>query len=320
MQVSVIIPTFNYKHTIIAAIQSVILQTYPKELTEIIVVDDGSTDDTRGVLEEFIIGKTIKYFYQSNQGKASATISGINISTGKIIFCLDADDTFLPGKIQVTVDVFKMFPQVVHVSTPALIRYANQGSTIEKVPKFLLNKPTSGSEALNFFFSNNILFGGGSTFACLANILKEDTIPPEVNMYIDEFLVINALSKGDTYFISEPLSTWHIHEHNYSVYGSIDEHRINKNNSLLSSSKAILDYLLKEHTDKKIQLLYFLKHNIRVIHFAEISNKKSLYVIFTFIVNCFIRTQYPISVYIKYNAFNRLLPAPLIRILRKIKN
>ncbi|MFZ8425926.1 glycosyltransferase family 2 protein, partial [Staphylococcus aureus] len=46
MQVSVIIPTFNYKHTISAAIKSVILQTYPKKLTEIIVVDDGSTDDT----------------------------------------------------------------------------------------------------------------------------------------------------------------------------------------------------------------------------------------------------------------------------------
>ncbi|MFW1485149.1 glycosyltransferase family 2 protein, partial [Vibrio parahaemolyticus] len=65
MQVSVIIPTFNYKHTIIAAIKSVILQTYPKKLTEIIVVDDGSTDDTRDVLEELIISKTIKYFYQS---------------------------------------------------------------------------------------------------------------------------------------------------------------------------------------------------------------------------------------------------------------
>ena len=319
MQVSVIIPTFNYKHTIIAAIKSVILQTYPKKLTEIIVVDDGSTDDTRDFLEELIISKPIKYFYQSNQGKASATISGINISTGNIIFCLDADDTFLPGKIQATVDVFKVFPHVVHVSTPALIIYANQESTIEKVPKFLLNKPTSGLEALNYFFSNNILFGGGSTFACLASILKEATIPAEANMYIDELLVINALSKGDTYFISEPLSTWNIHEHNYSVYGSIDEHRISKNNSLLSSSKAILDYLLKEHTDKKIRLLYFLKHNIRVIYFAEISSRKSLYVICTFIVNCFIRTQYPILVYIKYNAFNRLLPAPLIRILKKIK-
>ena len=107
LSVSVLIPTYNYAERIIEAIKSVLNQRYPSSLIEIIVVDDGSTDNTQEVLNELVDNKSIKYFYQSNQGKASATIKAIKESTGDIIFCLDADDSFLPGKIQKTVEIFE---------------------------------------------------------------------------------------------------------------------------------------------------------------------------------------------------------------------
>ena len=319
LSVSVLIPTYNYAERIIEAIKSVLNQRYPSSLIEIIVVDDGSTDNTQEVLNELVDNKSIKYFYQSNQGKASATIKAIKESTGDIIFCLDADDSFLPDKIQKTVEIFEQNSSVVHVSTPALIRYKNQKSIKENIPEFLKNRSTNGKVALEYFFSNNMLFGGGSTYACLAKVLKQANIPPQVNMYIDELLVIIALTTGNTYFIAEPLSVWNIHEQNYSVYGRKDDNRIEKNRSLLVSSSAILTYLSKDKIDNKLTKLYSLKHQIRIIHFAEIENTKTGRVIYKFIVNCFIHFHYSISVYIKYNVFKRLLPTRVIRLLKSSK-
>ena len=163
--VSVLIPTYNYGDKIIYAINSVLNQSYPQSLVEIIVVDDGSTDNTRIVLDKFIKNKSIIYFYQSNKGKASATSQAIKLSSGSIIFCLDADDIFYSEKIQETVTIYEKHTNVVHVSTPAQIKYLNGNSSIENIPKFLLNRPIEGAFVLNYFFSNNILFGGGSTFS-----------------------------------------------------------------------------------------------------------------------------------------------------------
>src|ERR1700754_4647904 len=97
--VTVIIPTYNYAVYIGDAVQSILQQNYPTELIEIIVVDDGSTDDTQQVLRPFIEGTNISYYYQQNKGKANATYNGIQKSKGKYIFNLDADDYFLSNKI-----------------------------------------------------------------------------------------------------------------------------------------------------------------------------------------------------------------------------
>jgi len=67
---------------------------------EVIVVDDGSTDDTKAVLMPYIASKKIKYFYQKNKGASSARNFGIEKACGQYIGFLDADDIFLPGMIE----------------------------------------------------------------------------------------------------------------------------------------------------------------------------------------------------------------------------
>ena len=104
--ISVIIPTYNYAAYIQEAINSITEQDYPKDKIEIIVVDDGSTDNTKEVLQYLIQNNTINYYYQQNKGKASATFKAIQLSSGKYIFNLDADDYFLPGKLQKAVTIF----------------------------------------------------------------------------------------------------------------------------------------------------------------------------------------------------------------------
>ncbi len=165
MKVSVIIPTYNYGHFIIEAINSVLAQDYPKELIEVIVIDDGSTDNTGRLLQEIIKEKpAIQYHYQENAGKAAATQIGIALASGEIIFNLDADDWFLPGKISKTVQIFRHDPTLVHVGSPALIHWqeGNRNPEPEPIP-FNVTGKNNGVDILKYFMSKKLLFGGGST-------------------------------------------------------------------------------------------------------------------------------------------------------------
>jgi len=95
MYVSVIIPTYNRKHTLKRAIQSVYMQSLLPY--EVIVVDDGSNDGTK----EWVKQKypNVKYIYQKNSGVSSARNKGIKIARGDWIALLDSDDEWLPNKL-----------------------------------------------------------------------------------------------------------------------------------------------------------------------------------------------------------------------------
>ncbi len=95
--VSIIIPSWNTARYVREAVDSALAQIYPN--CEIIVVDDGSTDDTKAVLEPYINAKKITYIYQANAGLSSARNTGIKASKGEFIALLDSDDVFLPEKI-----------------------------------------------------------------------------------------------------------------------------------------------------------------------------------------------------------------------------
>ncbi|MDY6936546.1 MAG: glycosyltransferase family A protein [Cyanobacteriota bacterium] len=94
-QVSVIIPAYQGERHISQAISSVLAQTFTD--WEIIVVDDGSTDRTREVLQPY--WEKVRYAHQENQGVAAARNCGISRSRGKWIAFLDQDDEFLPDKL-----------------------------------------------------------------------------------------------------------------------------------------------------------------------------------------------------------------------------
>ena len=96
MTVSAIIPAYNAARWIARAIDSVLSQTHPVQ--EIIVVDDGSTDMTPEVVAGF--GELVRYIQQSNGGPAKARNTGIRAASGEWVALLDADDAWLPGKIE----------------------------------------------------------------------------------------------------------------------------------------------------------------------------------------------------------------------------
>jgi len=105
MKISVIIPTYNRQATIDRAVQSVLQQTHPAD--ELIVVDDGSTDNTASQLSAY---PNLHYIYQANAGVSAARNRGIRAASGDWIALLDSDDEWLPEKLQQQINMLKLQP------------------------------------------------------------------------------------------------------------------------------------------------------------------------------------------------------------------
>jgi len=106
--VSVIIPTYNRADYLCEAIESILNQDIQNCQIEIIVVDDGSTDNTKETLRKF--GNRVRYVYQDNGGAGLARNRGIDEATGEWISFLDSDDRWLPEKLTLQFKVLDAFP------------------------------------------------------------------------------------------------------------------------------------------------------------------------------------------------------------------
>ncbi|MCL4262305.1 MAG: glycosyltransferase [Anaerolineae bacterium] len=115
--VSVIIPAYNQGHFLAEAVNSVLAQTYPR--VEVIVVDDGSTDDTAVVAHNFTDPR-VQYVYKQNGGLSSARNEGLRHAQGQYISYLDSDDCFLPEKLAILVGEMDAHPAVGFVAGQAI--------------------------------------------------------------------------------------------------------------------------------------------------------------------------------------------------------
>lgn len=104
--VSVVIPTFNRARYVCEAVESVLAQTHPA--IQLIVVDDGSTDDTARALLEF--AGRIAYLKQENRGIGAARNAGIAVARGDFFAFLDDDDLWMPDKLERQLAVFQNTP------------------------------------------------------------------------------------------------------------------------------------------------------------------------------------------------------------------
>jgi glycosyltransferase involved in cell wall biosynthesis len=104
--VSVVIPVYNNGPYIAAAVKSVLAQTRPAD--EILVIDDGSTDNTAAELEPF--RNQIRYLYQQNRGEPTARNRGIREARSEYIAFLDADDMWMPDKLELQMEYLHRHP------------------------------------------------------------------------------------------------------------------------------------------------------------------------------------------------------------------
>jgi len=107
-QVSVIIPTYNRPKLLQQAVESVLNQAY--RAVEVIVVDDGSPDDTELMMKQY--AGRVTYIKQTNQGVSAARNTGFRSASGQFINFLDDDDLFMPTKIERQVQMFEARPEI----------------------------------------------------------------------------------------------------------------------------------------------------------------------------------------------------------------
>jgi len=128
--VSVVIPAFNSAEYLGEAIQSVLNQSV--QASEILVVDDGSTDQTRAVAQQY----PVSYTYQRNAGPSAARNTGIAKSTGDFVAFLDADDLWAPHKIELQLSGFQKYPDAGFSFSTVWNLYEGSSPAISKEPYF----------------------------------------------------------------------------------------------------------------------------------------------------------------------------------------
>lgn len=143
--VAVIIPTYNRAHVISRALRSVLIQTYQN--LEVIVVDDGSTDDTQCVVESFVDPRVRYLRSEGNLGATAARNLGIRNSSAEFIAFQDSDDEWLCEKLEKQMAVFAQASAIVGVVYTGFLRVENNKATYYP-PDSVTNKSGNILEAL----------------------------------------------------------------------------------------------------------------------------------------------------------------------------
>ncbi len=194
--VSIVIPTYNRENIICKAIDSALSQTF-KNL-EIIIIDDGSTDRTKTVLEKY--GARLHYFYQENRGISGARNTGINRCSGDYVAFLDSDDYWLPEKLEKQIALFQKHPEYGMVACQC----ASIGPDGEFRQK---NRPGKSGSVLLDLFKKNFIRTSSAVIKkdCFLKAGLFDETLKECEEY-DLWLRIAACC--DVGFINEPLAVY----------------------------------------------------------------------------------------------------------------
>jgi glycosyltransferase involved in cell wall biosynthesis len=128
--VSIVVNNYNYARFLGAAIDSALAQTHPR--TEVVVVDDGSTDDSREVIAAY--GARVTPVLKANGGQASAFNAGLPVTRGEVVLFLDADDLLLPTAVATAIPLFAD-PAVVNVHWPLWMVDADGHRTAGVLPE-----------------------------------------------------------------------------------------------------------------------------------------------------------------------------------------
>jgi glycosyltransferase involved in cell wall biosynthesis len=209
--VSIIITSYNYDRYLREAIESALNQSYQN--IEVIVVDDGSIDNSPQIIEEY--GNRIISVLKSNEGQSSAINAGFSKSKGEIICLMDSDDVFCINKAKKVVDIFERFPQACWCFHP--LRMVDKTDTLLSIYP---PPPVSYNKIIDFrkqiLSAKHCAWGSATSGLSFRRSLLEKILPlPAAAIYCPDSCLRNvalALEKG--FFLNEPLATMKIHGNN----------------------------------------------------------------------------------------------------------
>jgi glycosyltransferase involved in cell wall biosynthesis len=225
-KVSVIIDTYNHGRYIEQAVESVLEQGISPPDLELIVVDDGSTDDTSTRLQKF--ANTLIYLQKANGGQASALNLAIPHASGEIVSFLDADDWWAPGKLAAVTKAMADNPEVGAVGH-GFVQVDDDSRTSQ------VHLP-EGDQRLRLrtaadarIFLRNRCFLGTSRLTVRSHVLRKILpIPEPLVIEADEYLFTMAAALADVALIAQPLFFYRIHEGNLYQFREQDDVKLRR--------------------------------------------------------------------------------------------
>jgi glycosyltransferase involved in cell wall biosynthesis len=206
--VSVIIPTYNREKYIEETVKNALVQTY--ENIEVIVIDDGSTDQTEQKIKEFNDSR-VRYIWQENTGVSGARNKAILSSKGEFIALLDHDDIWLPEKLEKQIPLFND-PQVGAVFCDS-IYFTNEGDLYSIYSK---NKPPNGKIFRELLRLNNFI-------SCETVIIRKEALdsldelfPTDMHIVEEYDLFLRLAFRYEWRYVDEPLAKYRLHEEQFT--------------------------------------------------------------------------------------------------------
>ena len=245
---SIIIPSFNYAHYLSRAISSIHQQTNSNY--EILIVDDGSTDNTRHISEQLVSQyPNLHYYYQENRGPAAARNLGAVKSIGRYIIFLDADDELLHEALHEYKIMIDAHPKR-HVFIGEHVTQMTTGVLKKSTPQDLRIEGKEQLFAAYLFGKVSISAGA---IAIHHSVFKSIKFPEELRSTEDIPFYAQLLASFDTVFIAKPLAKIHKHDdslrHNYYHGGNVG----------MALVDSIFDPLVLQPKLQKFKQRYYVK-------------------------------------------------------------
>jgi hypothetical protein len=241
--VTVLIDTYNHRSFVEDAINSVLNQDFPASDTEILVVDDGSTDGTEEVVRKF--APSVRLLRKPNGGQASAFNAGIPEAHGEIVAFLDGDDWWAPRKLTAVTEAFasdKNVGLVGHGVTEVYPDGRQRTEVPRKVSRFRIN---SVEQAKTFRMQRGFL--GTSRMAYRRELLHRiGCVPEALTFEADEYLFTLAGLLADVMILRESFTFYRLHDRNLFQLTSGDPQAIRRKQQVLVALAQALEDKLKQ--------------------------------------------------------------------------
>lgn len=228
--IAVLINTYNHERFIEQAIVSVLEQDFPSDQVEIVIVDDGSTDNTPNIIRRTVDGTPgIRYIRKKNGGQASAFNAGISETHADLIAFLDGDDWWEDGKLSAVVEMFKENPQIGAVGHGFYDTLSDGRPSAQVVPKRVWYSRLDGSEEEMRAATVGKSFLATSKLTVRRRVLDRlGPIPDDLVFCADEPIMDAALALGGAILLDRPLAYYRYHSGNLFGFSSTDRDRNRK--------------------------------------------------------------------------------------------
>jgi glycosyltransferase involved in cell wall biosynthesis len=241
--VTALIDTYNHEAFIEKAIESVLQQDFPAVETEILVVDDGSTDRTPELVRKF--APRVRMLRKANGGQASAFNAAIPEAQGEIVAFLDGDDWWAPGKLTAVADVFARDAAVGlvgHAVNEVYLDGRQHTVSPKEISRF---RVTSTEQAKTFRMRKNFL--GTSRMTYRTDVLRQiGRVPEELNFEADEYLFTLAGFFADVMILREPYCFYRFHGGNLFQFSDGSEGSARRKQHVLAVLARALEAKLRE--------------------------------------------------------------------------